>query len=140
MVGRAVRRSGSRPLLVAEIAEHWQQVMDSCLLRWSLEQGQEEEEHQVEALQEQQGQGQGRGPGRGGVAGRDALVAAVQRAYAEAQQLLLEDEAALRVRVGVGVGRTLVTCSGMHAVVVRTCTRGFGVGVRREGLRFLIGP
>ncbi len=84
MVGRAVRRSGSRPLLVAEIAEHWQQVMDSCLLRWSLEQSQEGEEQQGQA--------------RDGAAGRDTLLAAVRRAYAEALQQLLEDEVALRVR------------------------------------------
>lgn len=37
VVGRSVRHTGSRPLLLAEIAEHWRSVSESCLLRWSLD-------------------------------------------------------------------------------------------------------
>jgi hypothetical protein len=39
VVGRAIRQTGSRPLLLAEVLEHWELVLDTCLTRWSLEQG-----------------------------------------------------------------------------------------------------
>jgi hypothetical protein len=39
VVGRAVRQTGSRPLLLAEVLEHWDMLLDTCITRWSLEQG-----------------------------------------------------------------------------------------------------
>jgi hypothetical protein len=39
VVGRAIRQSGSRPLLLAEVLEHSDMVVETCLTRWSLEQG-----------------------------------------------------------------------------------------------------
>lgn len=40
MVGRQVRHSGSRPLLVKEILEHWEaEIKPTCLLRWSRQAG-----------------------------------------------------------------------------------------------------
>lgn len=39
VVGRSLRASGTRPLLTAEITEHWRNIWESCLLRWSLDDG-----------------------------------------------------------------------------------------------------
>lgn len=40
MVGRPVRQSGSRPLLLNEILEHWaDEIKPTCLLRWSRQAG-----------------------------------------------------------------------------------------------------
>jgi myo-inositol catabolism protein IolC len=40
VVGRPVRHSGSRPLLLNEILEHWaDEIKSTCLLRWSLQAG-----------------------------------------------------------------------------------------------------
>jgi hypothetical protein len=40
VVGRPVRESGSRPLLLNEILEHWaDEIKPTCLLRWSRQAG-----------------------------------------------------------------------------------------------------
>lgn len=40
VVGRPVRHSGSRPLLLNEILEHWaDEIKPTCLLRWSRQAG-----------------------------------------------------------------------------------------------------
>jgi myo-inositol catabolism protein IolC len=40
VVGRPVRQSGSRPLLLNEILEHWvDEIKPTCLLRWSRQAG-----------------------------------------------------------------------------------------------------
>lgn len=39
MVGRPLRSMGTRPILVAEIQNHFEDIRDSCLIRWSQEIG-----------------------------------------------------------------------------------------------------
>lgn len=56
MVGRPVRHSGSRPLLLNEILEHWvDEILPTCLLRWSRQAGcsSSELEHQVREAYQQ---------------------------------------------------------------------------------------
>ena len=56
VVGRPVRLSGSRPLLLNEILEHWaDEILPTCLLRWSRQAGcsSSELEQQVRAAFEQ---------------------------------------------------------------------------------------
>jgi hypothetical protein len=52
VVGRPVRHSGSRPLLVQEILEHWSaEIQPTCLLRWSRQAGLTPEELQQQLQQ-----------------------------------------------------------------------------------------
>ncbi|WIA38975.1 hypothetical protein OEZ86_005127 [Tetradesmus obliquus] len=52
VVGRPVRHSGSRPLLVQEIREHWgSEIQPTCLLRWSRQAGLTPEELQQQLQQ-----------------------------------------------------------------------------------------
>lgn len=51
-MGRPVRHSGSRPLLVQEIREHWgSEIQPTCLLRWSRAAGLTPEELQQQLQQ-----------------------------------------------------------------------------------------
>jgi hypothetical protein len=122
VVGRAVRNTGSRPLLVAEIAEHWPVVMDSCLLRWSLE-GRAQAGAQGASTGggsigtgTSGGAGAGAGGGAGRLAaggtgtsgstrtsGRDELLAQARAAFRTAQYALLEDADAVEVGSAGGV-------------------------------------
>ncbi|KAG2493298.1 hypothetical protein HYH03_008434 [Edaphochlamys debaryana] len=101
VVGRAVRNTGSRPLLIGEIAEHWSDILESCLLRWALQ-------DRRAALQASATAGAGVATGTGAGAGaaaagggggslglRDELLERARLAFRQAQSdLAADDEAA----------------------------------------------
>ncbi|GLC32952.1 hypothetical protein PLESTM_000007500 [Pleodorina starrii] len=109
VVGRAVRNTGSRPLLVAEIAEHWPVVMDSCLLRWSLE-GRQARELGLNS-------GNGSGSSVGGNS-RDELLARTREAFQAAQTALAQDAEAVEACL------SRVTPYSTAVEALKGCSRG----------------
>ncbi|GLI65488.1 hypothetical protein VaNZ11_009024, partial [Volvox africanus] len=96
VVGRTVRNTGSRPLLVAEIAEHWPVVMDSCLVRWSLEDleepGRAGQAPWSTISRSSSGDSELGSNNCSGGSSRGQLLARTREAYRRAQAALLEDD------------------------------------------------